>query len=64
MLLSGGGARNLTLIHMIQVALPGAIVRAVDDLLLDADAKEAVAFAVYRQNAEARRFTAQARILE
>ena len=45
-LLSGGGARNLTLRHMIQVALPGAIVRAVDDLLLDADAKEAVAFAV------------------
>ena len=45
-LLSGGGARNLTLTHMIQVALPGAIVHAVDALLLDADAKEALAFAV------------------
>jgi anhydro-N-acetylmuramic acid kinase len=31
---------------MIQAALPEATVRAVDDLLLDADAKEAVAFAV------------------
>ena len=45
-LLSGGGARNLTLTHMIQVALPGAIVHAVDALLLAADAKEALAFAV------------------
>ncbi|MEO7913686.1 MAG: anhydro-N-acetylmuramic acid kinase [Roseiflexaceae bacterium] len=42
-LLSGGGARNLTLARMIQAALPEATVRAVDDLLLDADAKEAVA---------------------
>jgi anhydro-N-acetylmuramic acid kinase len=45
-LLSGGGARNPTLAGMIQAALPEATVRAVDDLLLDADAKEAVAFAV------------------
>src|SRR4029078_6708690 len=45
-LLSGGGARNTTLARMIQSALPEATVRAVDDLLLDADAKEAIAFAV------------------
>jgi anhydro-N-acetylmuramic acid kinase len=45
-LLSGGGARNPTLTRMIQAALPAATVRAVDDLLLDADAKEAIAFAV------------------
>jgi anhydro-N-acetylmuramic acid kinase len=45
-LLSGGGARNPTLMGMIQAALPAALVRVVDDLLLDADAKEAVAFAV------------------
>jgi len=45
-LLSGGGARNPTLTRMIKAALPEATVRAVDDLLLDADAKEAVAFAI------------------
>jgi anhydro-N-acetylmuramic acid kinase len=45
-LLSGGGARNATLARMIQAALPEATVRTVDDLLLDADAKEAIAFAV------------------
>jgi anhydro-N-acetylmuramic acid kinase len=45
-LVSGGGARNLTLLAMLQAALPGASVRTVDALGLDADAKEAVAFAV------------------
>src|SRR5204862_1206557 len=45
-LLSGGGARNATLTRMIQIALPEANVHTIDDLLLDADAKEAVAFAV------------------
>jgi anhydro-N-acetylmuramic acid kinase len=45
-LLCGGGARNPTLVRMIQAALPSAAVRPVDDLSLDADAKEAVAFAV------------------
>jgi anhydro-N-acetylmuramic acid kinase len=45
-LLSGGGARNSTLTRMLQAALPETTVRAIDDLLLDADAKEAVAFAV------------------
>lgn len=45
-LLAGGGARNPTLTHMIRAALPQANVRTVDELGLDADAKEAVAFAV------------------
>jgi anhydro-N-acetylmuramic acid kinase len=45
-LLSGGGARNPVLRTMLQAALPDAQVRTVDDLALDADAKEAVAFAV------------------
>jgi anhydro-N-acetylmuramic acid kinase len=45
-LLSGGGARNPTLVRMLQIALPGATVRPVDDLRLDVDAKEAIAFAV------------------
>ncbi|GAB4439325.1 MAG: anhydro-N-acetylmuramic acid kinase [Chloroflexi bacterium OHK40] len=44
-LLAGGGARNLTLRAMIAAALPEARVRVADELGLDADAKEAVAFA-------------------
>ncbi len=46
MWLSGGGARNPTLRAMIAAALPGAQVRPADDFGLDADAKEAVAFAL------------------
>ncbi len=45
-LVGGGGARNPTLLRMLAAALPGAAVRPLDDLGLDADAKEAVAFAV------------------
>jgi anhydro-N-acetylmuramic acid kinase len=45
-LVSGGGARNPTLLRMLQDALPSASVRTVDTLKLDADAKEAIAFAV------------------
>jgi anhydro-N-acetylmuramic acid kinase len=45
-LLCGGGARNPTLAQMIATALPGTRVRSADELGLDADAKEAVAFAV------------------
>lgn len=44
-ILSGGGARNPTLRAMLAAALPGAAVRPADDFGLDADAKEAVAFA-------------------
>jgi 1,6-anhydro-N-acetylmuramate kinase len=45
-LLSGGGACNSTLVRMIQAALHEATVRPVDEVLLDADAKEAIACAV------------------
>jgi anhydro-N-acetylmuramic acid kinase len=45
-LVCGGGARNPTLLRMLRQALPEVRVRAVDDLGLSADAKEAVAFAL------------------
>jgi anhydro-N-acetylmuramic acid kinase len=48
-LVSGGGARNPTLLRMLQAALPNASVRPLGSgqgQALDADAKEAVAFAV------------------
>jgi anhydro-N-acetylmuramic acid kinase len=51
-LVSGGGARNPALLRMLQAALPNASVCPLGDLgsgqelALDADAKEAVAFAV------------------
>ncbi len=45
-LVSGGGARNPTLLGFVQAALPQCTVRPIDDLGLDADAKEAVAFAL------------------
>lgn len=45
-LLCGGGARNPTLVRMIAAALPTARVRCVDELGLNADAKEALAFAL------------------
>jgi anhydro-N-acetylmuramic acid kinase len=43
--LSGGGARNPTLIRMIRDAMPARAVRTFDDLFFDGEAKEAVAFA-------------------
>jgi anhydro-N-acetylmuramic acid kinase len=46
MLVGGGGARNPTLMRMLQVVLGNVRVRPVDDLALSADAKEAVAFAL------------------
>jgi anhydro-N-acetylmuramic acid kinase len=45
-LIGGGGARNPTLMAMLRAALPGTQVRPIDDAGLDADAKEAVLFAV------------------
>lgn len=45
-LIGGGGARNATLMRMLAEALPGVAVRTMDDVGLDADAKEAVAFAL------------------
>lgn len=49
--LSGGGARNPALRGMISGALGGAPVRLADELGLDGDAKEAVAFAVLGHSA-------------
>jgi anhydro-N-acetylmuramic acid kinase len=46
MILCGGGARNPALVAMLRDALAPAPVRLTDDLGLDADAKEAVAFAL------------------
>ncbi len=43
--LSGGGARNPTLVRMIREALPLRTVRTFDELFFDGEAKEAVAFA-------------------
>ena len=43
--LSGGGARNPTLVRMIREALPLRVVRTFDELFFDGEAKEAVAFA-------------------
>jgi anhydro-N-acetylmuramic acid kinase len=43
---NGGGARNPLLMRMLGDALDGIPVRATDDLGIDADAKEAVAFAL------------------
>ncbi|HEX6290726.1 MAG TPA: anhydro-N-acetylmuramic acid kinase [Herpetosiphonaceae bacterium] len=45
-LIGGGGARNPTLMRMLQAVLGSTRVRPVDDLALSADAKEAVAFAL------------------
>ena len=45
-LICGGGARNPALLAMLRAALPGTEVRPIDELGLDAEAKEAVAFAL------------------
>lgn len=46
LLVAGGGARNPTLLRMLQAALPDVTVLPLDALGLDADAKEALAFAL------------------
>ena len=43
---AGGGVRNGTLLRMLQAAMPTTRVRTVDEAGLDAEAKEAIAFAV------------------
>jgi anhydro-N-acetylmuramic acid kinase len=45
-LLSGGGSKNATLKRMIAEQLPGLTVRTFDERFFDAEAKEAVAFAL------------------
>ena len=44
-LLSGGGARNPTLVSALEAALAPRMVRRFDDVFFDGEAKEAVAFA-------------------
>jgi anhydro-N-acetylmuramic acid kinase len=46
LVLSGGGARNPTLVRAITDALPHMTVRRFDELFFDGEAKEAVAFAL------------------
>lgn len=46
LVVSGGGARNPALTGGLRAALPGVDVRVSDELGVDADAKEAIAFAV------------------
>ncbi|HTT24818.1 MAG TPA: anhydro-N-acetylmuramic acid kinase [Candidatus Sulfotelmatobacter sp.] len=57
MILSGGGARNATLVGMLaeQLALLGIVVRFSDEYGLPSEAKEAVAFAVLAYEAWNRR---------
>jgi anhydro-N-acetylmuramic acid kinase len=45
-LVSGGGSKNATLMAMIAEQLPGLAVRTFDERFFDAEAKEAVAFAL------------------
>jgi len=45
-ILCGGGARNRTLVRMLEEAVAPAKVLRTDDLGIDADAKEAVSFAI------------------
>ena len=46
LLISGGGARNRTLVRQLEQALPAWDVRQFSDVFFDGDAKEAVAFAL------------------
>jgi anhydro-N-acetylmuramic acid kinase len=54
-IVSGGGARNTTLMAMLRERLPGAEVIASDAVGLGAEAKEAVAFAVLAYESRHRR---------
>jgi len=45
-ILCGGGARNRTLVRMLEEAVAPAKIMRTDDLGIDADAKEAVSFAI------------------
>ena len=46
LVVAGGGSRNPTLLRFLQQALPEVTVQTQEDLGLDSDAKEAVAFAI------------------
>ena len=45
-IVSGGGIRNITLMRMLEEKLEGISIRPIDDFGIDADFKEAIAFAV------------------
>lgn len=51
LVIGGGGSRNPTLLRFLQEALPEVNVQTQEDLGLDSDAKEAVAFAVLANEA-------------
>lgn len=51
LVVSGGGSRNPTLLRFLQEALPEVNVQTQEDLGLDSDAKEAVAFAILANEA-------------
>lgn len=51
LVVGGGGSRNPTLLRFLQDALPEVTVQTQEDLGLDSDAKEAVAFAILANDA-------------
>ena len=51
LVVGGGGSRNPTLLRFLQDALPECRVQIQEDLGLDSDAKEAVAFALLANEA-------------
>ena len=51
LVVAGGGSRNPTLLRFLQEALPECLVQIQEDLGLDSDAKEAVAFAILANEA-------------
>ena len=51
LVVGGGGSRNPTLLRFLQAALPQVRVQTQEDLGLDSDAKEAVAFAILANEA-------------
>ena len=51
LVVGGGGSRNPTLLRFLQEALPEVTVQTQEDLGLDSDAKEAVAFAILANEA-------------
>lgn len=51
LVVGGGGSRNPTLLNFLQQALPEVKVQTQEDLGLDSDAKEAVAFAILANDA-------------
>ncbi len=51
LVVAGGGSRNPTLLRFLQEALPEVKVQTQEDLGLDSDAKEAVAFAILANDA-------------